>query len=54
MRTRLLIVVPIVLALGACAFHPLKAINAIPGVYKETPPTQTFPAPPTTPSSVKN
>jgi hypothetical protein len=52
MRAPLLIVLPILLALSACAVHPVKAVLDLTGHKPAAKPAHVFPAPPVTPSSV--
>jgi hypothetical protein len=55
MRVRLPIVLPILLALSACAVvQPVKSALHLSKPKPDPKPTHTFPAPPVTPSSVTN
>jgi hypothetical protein len=55
MRARPFIVLPIVLALSACAaVQPVKSALHLSKPKPDPKPTHTFPAPPVTPSSVSN
>jgi hypothetical protein len=54
MRARLLIVAPVLLALSACAVHPVKTVLDLTGHKPAPKPAHVFPPPPVTPSSVSN
>jgi len=54
MRARLLIILPTLVALSACAVHPVKAVLDLTRHKPAPKPAHVFAAPPVTPSSVSN
>lgn len=48
------IILPVLLALSACAGQPFKALRDMTTGHGPKPPAHQYPAPPVTPSSVSN